>query len=245
MGDLSSESLSYASLNRISWDTLASVHGSAACQRVQTAHHRRRGGSFRWIRPRWRKRGRFPSRWCLTACKLDLTTSLPLLHHLLLRSTTDCTQLRQPHRTRIQGCYSDSPVTTVYSSQYIAISSTMTTSIVPSWVADLNNPPQAKSKNAGIPDPPGFPSQAVGNKVCVISSRWQPSTRRVAGCPGSDWLTDAVETSKQDSCPNAANPRGNRPAQTQEGLGSRFGTCETASHDRDHDVHVGQLFANL
>ncbi|KAK6198213.1 hypothetical protein LQW54_010490 [Pestalotiopsis sp. IQ-011] len=40
----------------------------------------------------------------------------------------------------------------------------MATSIVPSWVANLNNPPQARSKNAGIPDPPGFPSQAVGNK---------------------------------------------------------------------------------
>ncbi|KAK3324773.1 hypothetical protein B0T19DRAFT_238770 [Cercophora scortea] len=35
---------------------------------------------------------------------------------------------------------------------------------VPTWVADLNNPPAPKSKQNSIPDPPGYPSsQAVSS----------------------------------------------------------------------------------
>lgn len=36
-------------------------------------------------------------------------------------------------------------------------------STAPKWVADLQSPPAAKSKHPGIPDPPGFPSQAVAS----------------------------------------------------------------------------------
>ncbi|KAB5540548.1 hypothetical protein GE09DRAFT_970128 [Coniochaeta sp. 2T2.1] len=34
-------------------------------------------------------------------------------------------------------------------------------SAAPKWVADLQSPPAAKNKNPSIPDPPGYPSQAV------------------------------------------------------------------------------------
>ncbi|EAQ87148.1 hypothetical protein CHGG_03767 [Chaetomium globosum CBS 148.51] len=37
------------------------------------------------------------------------------------------------------------------------MSATATTTL-PAWVAGLNNPPAHKSKQAGIPDPPGYPS---------------------------------------------------------------------------------------
>ncbi|KAI0131977.1 hypothetical protein BJ170DRAFT_591958 [Xylariales sp. AK1849] len=32
---------------------------------------------------------------------------------------------------------------------------------VPKWVSDLDNPPQARSKNSNIQDPPGYPSQVT------------------------------------------------------------------------------------
>ncbi|KAJ9149039.1 ER membrane protein complex subunit 4 [Pleurostoma richardsiae] len=40
---------------------------------------------------------------------------------------------------------------------------TTVTAARPAWVTDLEFPPPYKSKNAGIPDPPGFPSQAVAS----------------------------------------------------------------------------------
>ncbi|KAH8912747.1 hypothetical protein BR93DRAFT_872294 [Coniochaeta sp. PMI_546] len=33
----------------------------------------------------------------------------------------------------------------------------------PKWVADLQSPPATKNKNPGIPDPPGYPPQAVAS----------------------------------------------------------------------------------
>lgn len=36
----------------------------------------------------------------------------------------------------------------------------------PRWVLDLNSPPPYRSKANGIPDPPGYPSQAPTSKVC-------------------------------------------------------------------------------
>ncbi|KAH6660728.1 hypothetical protein BKA67DRAFT_530814 [Truncatella angustata] len=50
----------------------------------------------------------------------------------------------------------------------------MATTTVPKWVADLNNPPQAKSKPGGIADPPAFPStsytKATGSKKQVAQA---------------------------------------------------------------------------
>lgn len=46
-----------------------------------------------------------------------------------------------------------------------------TQSETPRWVSDLNAPPPYKSKAAGIPDPPGFPSQASGS-----SKVWEQHT---------------------------------------------------------------------
>ncbi|KAI1848193.1 hypothetical protein JX265_011761 [Neoarthrinium moseri] len=40
----------------------------------------------------------------------------------------------------------------------------MSQNTVPQWVADLEHPPQPRPKNSSIPDPPGFPSQAVSGK---------------------------------------------------------------------------------
>lgn len=41
----------------------------------------------------------------------------------------------------------------------------MATPPPPQWVVDLNSPPPAKPKSAGISDPPGFTATATGNKV--------------------------------------------------------------------------------
>lgn len=49
-----------------------------------------------------------------------------------------------------------------------------TQSETPRWVSDLNSPPAYKSKAAGIPDPPGFPSQTSG------SSKVRKSTTSMA-----------------------------------------------------------------
>lgn len=40
----------------------------------------------------------------------------------------------------------------------------------PRWVSDLSSPPAYKSKASGIPDPPGFPSQASSSKVRADAS---------------------------------------------------------------------------
>ncbi|KAH8596034.1 hypothetical protein B0O99DRAFT_593873 [Bisporella sp. PMI_857] len=40
----------------------------------------------------------------------------------------------------------------------------------PQWVLNLNSPPQAKPKSAGIPDPPGY-SSSSGNRKQVSSSK--------------------------------------------------------------------------
>ncbi|KAK9782024.1 putative ER membrane protein complex subunit 4 [Seiridium cardinale] len=40
----------------------------------------------------------------------------------------------------------------------------MSTTTVPKWVIDLNDPPQARTKSGGIPDPPGYSSQVAGSK---------------------------------------------------------------------------------
>jgi len=44
----------------------------------------------------------------------------------------------------------------------------------PEWAAHLNNPPAYKPKNAGIPDPPGYPSsqQAISSsKVATLTEK--------------------------------------------------------------------------
>lgn len=48
-------------------------------------------------------------------------------------------------------------------SAHSTMSELKTPSETPKWVSDLNSPPPHKSKAAGIPDPPGFPSQASGS----------------------------------------------------------------------------------
>ncbi|KAI1322307.1 hypothetical protein F5Y16DRAFT_404624 [Xylariaceae sp. FL0255] len=51
-----------------------------------------------------------------------------------------------------------------------------TSSPLPKWVADLKSPPAPKSKNNGIPDPPGYPSQsnAVSKKQTAKDAKSQP-----------------------------------------------------------------------
>jgi ER membrane protein complex subunit 4 len=44
----------------------------------------------------------------------------------------------------------------------------------PQWVIDLNSPPAAKPKSAGIPDPPGYISTSTGGKVYTIPSAPYP-----------------------------------------------------------------------
>jgi len=41
----------------------------------------------------------------------------------------------------------------------------------PQWVIDLNSPPAAKPKSAGIPDPPGFTATSSGSKKQQGSSK--------------------------------------------------------------------------
>lgn len=43
------------------------------------------------------------------------------------------------------------------------------TRALPAWAIDLRNPPAHKSKQAGIPDPPGFSSQS-GSSSSKVSS---------------------------------------------------------------------------
>lgn len=59
---------------------------------------------------------------------------------------------------------------------------------VPKWVADLNSPPPAKAKSAGIPNPPGYPSQltsgsskkqASKDSKAVVAQRKQPSSEEM------------------------------------------------------------------
>ncbi|ETS83341.1 hypothetical protein PFICI_05217 [Pestalotiopsis fici W106-1] len=64
----------------------------------------------------------------------------------------------------------------------------MAATTVPTWVADLTNPPPAKSKNAGIPDPPGFASQAVGNK--------KQASKTPARTPPTQEETDTLKLKK-------------------------------------------------
>ncbi|KAK7957901.1 hypothetical protein PG988_012749 [Apiospora saccharicola] len=50
-----------------------------------------------------------------------------------------------------------------------------TTTTIPTWVADLQSPPAAKSKNGSIPDPPGYPSQLSGSsKIIAAQARDTP-----------------------------------------------------------------------
>ncbi|KAK3687222.1 hypothetical protein B0T22DRAFT_122624 [Podospora appendiculata] len=46
---------------------------------------------------------------------------------------------------------------------------------VPTWVADLNNPPAPKSKQSSIPDPPGYPSSSSQS---VSSSKKKDATAK-------------------------------------------------------------------
>jgi len=53
------------------------------------------------------------------------------------------------------------------------MSAVATSQPLPTWAVQLNNPPAHKSKHAGIPDPPGYPSsQSSSSKVA------SPATRR-------------------------------------------------------------------
>ncbi|KAK0627826.1 hypothetical protein B0T14DRAFT_423456 [Immersiella caudata] len=45
------------------------------------------------------------------------------------------------------------------------MSQLQTSKAAPKWVAELSNPPAYRSKNNGIPDPPGYPSQTSGSKA--------------------------------------------------------------------------------
>lgn len=63
---------------------------------------------------------------------------------------------------------------------------------LPAWALGLKNPPAAKSKQAGIPDPPGYTSQS-SNKVATLRS----TTRSIANAPSQ----------KKDAKDNKAAPR--------------------------------------
>lgn len=39
---------------------------------------------------------------------------------------------------------------------------------MPAWAAELRNPPAHRSKQAGIPDPPGFPSSHTPSSSKVV-----------------------------------------------------------------------------
>lgn len=40
--------------------------------------------------------------------------------------------------------------------------------VMPAWAAELRNPPAHRSKQAGIPDPPGFPSSHTPSSSKVV-----------------------------------------------------------------------------
>ncbi|KAK6827436.1 hypothetical protein PG990_009058 [Apiospora arundinis] len=65
-----------------------------------------------------------------------------------------------------------------------------TTTTIPTWVADLQSPPAAKSKNGSIPDPPGYPSQLSSSK----DKKAKSSTTAVA--PRKQPTTDEMDTLK-------------------------------------------------
>jgi len=59
----------------------------------------------------------------------------------------------------------------------------------PQWVIDLNTPPQAKPKAAGIPDPPGFTVTSSGNKK-------QISSKTAVRAPPTTEETDTLKLKK-------------------------------------------------
>ncbi|KAK8060725.1 hypothetical protein PG996_010655 [Apiospora saccharicola] len=65
-----------------------------------------------------------------------------------------------------------------------------TTTTIPTWVADLQSPPAAKSKNGSIPDPPGYPSQLSG------SSKDKKAKSTTAVAPRKQPTTDEMDTLK-------------------------------------------------
>jgi hypothetical protein len=50
------------------------------------------------------------------------------------------------------------------------MSALTTASMMPTWALELKNPPASKSKQAGIPDPPGYPSSQTTSSSKVAPS---------------------------------------------------------------------------
>ncbi len=48
---------------------------------------------------------------------------------------------------------------------------------VPAWAVQLKNPPPHKSKQTGIPDPPGYPSLPLASNSKVAPLQHSPTTR--------------------------------------------------------------------
>lgn len=54
---------------------------------------------------------------------------------------------------------------------------------MPPWVAELKNPPAYKSKQAGIPDPPGYPSsQTLSSSKVALSPALYAERKLVGHC---------------------------------------------------------------
>ena len=103
----------------------------------------------------------------------------------------------------------------------------------PKWAVELNSPPVSRTKST-IPDPPGYTAASSGNKV---------RTHSICICTP---LT-CLETNRrlQNARSNRPNHRRNGHIKAKESLGDRACASQATTHDRDHDVHVRELFTDI
>lgn len=107
----------------------------------------------------------------------------------------------------------------------------------PQWVLDLNSPLRPKTRNTNITNPPGY-TEASSGKVQPLCSQSISSCLQLTALAAYCHLI-------QNSSPQTPNDRGNRHAEAEKVLGTRPRACQSLAHERNHDVHVGQLAADI
>ncbi|KUJ16393.1 uncharacterized protein LY89DRAFT_707665 [Mollisia scopiformis] len=66
----------------------------------------------------------------------------------------------------------------------------------PQWVLDLNSPPAPKSKNSGIPDPPGFTGTSSGSKASFTALTATPFPNSAVRAPPTTREMDVLKLKK-------------------------------------------------
>lgn len=165
--------------------------------------------------------------------------------HVDLELTVHCTNVvAQRHQNDRHDRHDDNDLTIQPSAHlhfryYTAPTMSSEKHDVPSWVAQLESPPPAKTKLPGIQDPPGYGS---GSAVTQSKVSTFPSTPLVS----LQSLTRHVEEQRHQSpATQAPDRRGDGNSEAQEGMGGRLGSRQRSTHDWHHDVHVRKLAADL